>query len=84
MKFGPNQPRLQPVGRGAHPRSHSRCVYPANRSLQGPLSPSLTVPPRASNQEREDDNELDVSAHISVKACEGGMPEVFIVRDSAE
>ena len=75
MKFRHNQPRSQPIVRVA--RLEAICmVYPVTRPLQGPLSPNLTVPP-ASRQEGEDDNELDVSAHIPVEACEGGMPEVL-------
>src|SRR5690349_24950330 len=45
-----NETRAQPASfaanrSGCSPRSHSPCVYRATRPLQGPLSPSLTVPP---------------------------------------
>jgi hypothetical protein len=67
MKFGRNQPRSQPIVRVAH-RSHSPCVYPATRPLQGPLSPSLTVAPEHQVRRGEDDNELYVSAHTPAEA----------------
>jgi len=76
MKFGRNQPRSQPIVRVA--RLEAICmVYPATRPLQGPLSPNSTVPPPSIKSGGEDDNELDVSAHIPVEACEDGMPEVL-------
>ena len=64
MKFGRNQPRSQPIVRVAHLEAIPMRV---------PSNLPVTRPALA----REDDNERDVSAHIPVEACEGGMPEVL-------
>ena len=70
MKFGRSQPRPQPIVRVARLES---IPCPAHTT---PALAQLTVPP-GSSQEGEDDNERDVSAHIPVDACEGGIPEVL-------
>src|SRR5262249_33493362 len=74
-----NEIRAQPASfatnrSGCSPRSHS---LPGNLPHTTPALAQLTVPP-ASSQEGEDDNERDVSAHIPVEACEGGMPDVLL------
>jgi hypothetical protein len=76
MKFGRNQPRSQPIVRVARLEAIPMRL-PSNPPLTRPALAQLDGPPRASSQEGEDDNELDVSAHIPVEACEGGMPEVL-------
>jgi hypothetical protein len=76
MKFGRNQPHSQPIVRVARRQAIPICL-PRNPPLTRPALAHWTVTLRASSQEGEDDNELDVSAHIPVEACEGGMPEVL-------
>ena len=73
MKFGRNQPRSQPIVRVARLEA---IPYPATCPMQRPLSPTYGAP--STSQEGEDDNERDVSAHIPVEACEGGMPDVLL------
>ena len=76
MKFGRNQPRSQPIVRVARLEAISMRL-PSNPPLTRPALAQLNGPPRASSQEGEADNELDVSAHIPVEACQGGTPEVL-------
>jgi hypothetical protein len=76
MKFRRNQPRSQPIVRVARLEAIPMRL-PSNPPLTRAAPAQLDGPPRASSQEGEDDNELDVSAHIPVEACEGGMPEVL-------
>jgi hypothetical protein len=75
MEFGRNQPLSQPIVRVARLEAISMRL-PSNPPLTRPALAQLDGPP-ASTQEVEDDNELDVSAHIPVEACEGEMPEVL-------
>ena len=72
MKFGRNQPRSQPIVRVARLEAISMRL-PSNPPLTRPDLAQLTGPP-ASSQEGEDDNELDVSAHIPVDNLAGALP----------
>ena len=76
MKFGRNQPRSQPIVRVARLEAIPMRV-PSNPPVARPLSPNLTVPSSIKSGRGKTTMSLDVSAHISVEACEGGMPEVL-------
>jgi hypothetical protein len=76
MKFRRNQPRSQPIVRVARLEAIPMRL-PSNPPVTRPALAQLDGALEHQVRQGEDDNELDVSAHISVEACEGGTPEVL-------
>jgi hypothetical protein len=76
MKFRRNRPRSQPSVRVARLEAIPMRL-PSNPLVTRPALAQLDGALEASSQMGEDDNERDVSAHIPVEACDGGMPEVL-------